>query len=96
MKSLSEFLSCLVEPQMATSGVKVALVIGSLLMMINHGSAIISGQMTQARWFSALLTYLVPYLVNIHGQYTSQSKRSISDFALKKEYQLAERHERVS
>ncbi|NEP47338.1 MAG: hypothetical protein F6K65_00175 [Moorea sp. SIO3C2] len=55
------------------TALRVALVVGSLLFVINHGSALLQGQMTQQRWISAGLTYMVPYLVNIHGQYTIRS-----------------------
>lgn len=39
--------------------------VGSILLAINHGSALLSGTMTAGRWSSALLTYPVPYAVNI-------------------------------
>jgi hypothetical protein len=32
--------------------------------------------MTQARWLSAGLTYLVPYAVSIHGQYMGRGSGS--------------------
>ncbi|WP_446410817.1 nitrate/nitrite transporter NrtS [Coleofasciculus sp.] len=55
--------------------IKVAAVVGSILFMINHGSAVVQGKMTRDRWISGLLTYLVPYGVNIHGQYISRSRQ---------------------
>ncbi|MBD0387600.1 MAG: nitrate/nitrite transporter NrtS [Nostoc sp. C3-bin3] len=42
------------------------------LFVINHGAAFVKGQMNRDRWISASLTYLVPYIVNIHGQYISR------------------------
>jgi hypothetical protein len=36
---------------------------------VNHGAAAIAGEMTIEHWCSALLTYLVPYTVSIHGQW---------------------------
>jgi hypothetical protein len=45
---------------------------GSVLFLINHGTALLEGRMTQERWVSACLTYLVPYAVNIHGQYVTR------------------------
>jgi hypothetical protein len=60
---------------MARRAVRVALVIGTLLFVINHGAAVRSG-MTQARWLSAGLTYLVPYAVSIHGQYMGRGSGS--------------------
>jgi hypothetical protein len=66
-----KYFLCLVNPTMARSGVKVALVVGSLLFCINHGAALLKGEMERDRWISAALTYIVPYLVNIHGQFIS-------------------------
>ncbi len=37
--------------------------IGTLLALINHGSELISGQMTGDHWLRVALTYLVPYCV---------------------------------
>ncbi|KYC44200.1 hypothetical protein WA1_00345 [Scytonema hofmannii PCC 7110] len=56
------------------TALKVSVVVGSILFVINHGSAFVKGQMNRDRWISAI-TYLVPYMVNIHGQYVSRSKR---------------------
>jgi hypothetical protein len=63
------------DPKFTPTALRVALVIGSLLFIINHGAALWQRQMTQQRWLSGLLTYIVPYCVSIHGQYTHQSKR---------------------
>ncbi|MGJ5672505.1 MAG: nitrate/nitrite transporter NrtS [Nostochopsis sp.] len=64
-----EYLSSLFDHQLMSTAFKVALLIGSLLFIINHGWALLTGQMTSERWISATLTYIVPYMVNIHGQY---------------------------
>ncbi len=46
---------------------KVALVVGTLLGLINHGDAMLAGTMTARRWIQVGLTYLVPYLVATYG-----------------------------
>jgi hypothetical protein len=51
-----------------TTALRVALSVGSMLLVINHGAALVNQQMDRSRWISALLTYLVPYCVSIHGQ----------------------------
>ena len=71
---MNEFIKALVDPKFAFSAVKVALVVGSVLFTINHGSALAKGEMTRTRWLSGLITYLIPYSVNIHGQFTSSRK----------------------
>jgi hypothetical protein len=73
--NLKGFWQCLINPDYAKTAFRVALIVGSILFAINHGIALWRGQMTQARWFSGLLTYLVPYLVSIHGQYSNQTKQ---------------------
>ncbi|MBE9140342.1 nitrate/nitrite transporter NrtS [Nodosilinea sp. LEGE 07088] len=74
MKAIKGYLAALVIPQLAVRAVRVALVIGTLLFVINHGAAVRSRTMTQARWISAGLTYLVPYAVSIHGQYIGREQ----------------------
>ncbi len=72
MKFIIGYFRGLVDPEFASTGIKVALVVGTLLLTINHGAAIVGGRMTGDRWLAGLLTYLVPYLVNVHGQYSSR------------------------
>jgi hypothetical protein len=72
MKFWLGFMRALGQRQYYTTAWRVALVVGSLLLILNHGSAIMQGKMNRARWISALLTYLVPYSVNVHGQYSNQ------------------------
>jgi hypothetical protein len=38
--------------------------VGTLLIAINHGHAIIAGQITQERIFQMILTVVVPYMVS--------------------------------
>ncbi|GAX35064.1 nitrate/nitrite transporter NrtS [Nodularia sp. NIES-3585] len=70
-KFLKGYLASLIEPKLVTTAVKVALIVGSILFIINHGSALWQGKMSRDRWISAIISYLVPYCVNIHGQYVS-------------------------
>lgn len=69
---MKNFFSNLINPYMAAPALKVALLVGSILLFINHGVALFHGQMTSQRWVSALLSYLVPYLVSIHGRSASK------------------------
>ena len=41
-----------------------ALVVGSILIAINHGAAILNGEFTRVRLIQAVLTVLVPYAVS--------------------------------
>ncbi|MGF1536489.1 MAG: nitrate/nitrite transporter NrtS [Elainellaceae cyanobacterium] len=73
---MKDFFRSLADPKLAPSAIRVAIVVGSLLLTINHGAALINGKMTRSRWLSAGLTYLVPYMVNIHGQHTSRQRQN--------------------
>ncbi|NJL84296.1 MAG: nitrate/nitrite transporter NrtS [Chloroflexaceae bacterium] len=75
MKALKAYFRALVDPSLAPTAIKVAILVGSLLFLLNHGPALVQGKMSQERWISSLLTYLVPYGVNIHGQYISRSRQ---------------------
>lgn len=41
-----------------------SLIVGSILMAINHGPAILAGQLTSGRIWQIFLTFLVPYTVS--------------------------------
>lgn len=75
MKPLKDYCAALVDENLMPTALKVAAMVGSLLFLINHGTAVVQGKMTRDRWISGLLTYLVPYGVNIHGQYISRSRK---------------------
>ncbi|MDM9382917.1 nitrate/nitrite transporter NrtS [Chlorogloeopsis sp. ULAP01] len=75
MKTFKEYCLCLFDKDMMPTALKVSVVVGSILFIINHGSALVKERMDRERWISAALTYVVPYLVNIHGQYISRSKQ---------------------
>lgn len=74
-KLIKGYFASLVNPKLAPTALKVAVIIGSILFAINHGSAVLQGKMTRDRWISAGLTYIVPYLVNIHGQFISRYRQ---------------------
>ena len=46
---------------------KVALVVGTILALINHFDTIFTGSLTAKHIFKILLTYLVPYSVSTYG-----------------------------
>ena len=76
MKFLKEYFFALINPKLASTAVRVAMFVGSILFTINHGSALIQGEMTNGRWFSGIITYMVPYMVSVHGQVISRSRRA--------------------
>jgi hypothetical protein len=78
-----KYLASLVDSEFIPTGLKTALVVGSLLFIINHGLALSRGEMTVERWVAVSISYLMPYLVNVYGQYSYRCKLDIeknSDF----------------
>jgi hypothetical protein len=72
MKFWQGYFASLISPQVMPTAFRVAIVVGSILFAINHGKALLDGQMSSDRWLSGGLTYIVPYLVNAHGQYVAK------------------------
>jgi len=73
--NIRTFCVCLVNPKMMGTAIRVSLMVGSILFMINHGSALLKGEMNPERWISAGITYLIPYMVNIHGQFINDYRK---------------------
>ena len=48
--------------------VRVALVIGTLLNLINHFDLLLGAPLTRTVLMQVALTYVVPYCVSTHGQ----------------------------
>ncbi len=55
--------------------IKMALVVGTLLAVINHGQAIVTGHFTSDRLFPMLLTYCVPFTVAMYSQIQGKLQR---------------------
>lgn len=54
---------------------KTALVIGTILALINHGQQLLSGQFAPSWIVPMLLTYLVPFCVATYGQVQGKRQR---------------------
>lgn len=54
------------------SALKVALVVGTILLLINQYDALFSS--AELRWFPAVLTYCVPFTVFLLGQRSALRK----------------------
>ena len=52
------------------SALKVALVVGTVLLLINQYDALFSS--AEIRWLPAILTYCVPFVVFLLGQRSAQ------------------------
>jgi hypothetical protein len=65
---------CLERPTLLFS-LKMALVVGTLLAVINHGQAIVTGHFTSDRLLPMLLTYCVPFTVAMYSQIQGKRQR---------------------
>jgi hypothetical protein len=61
---MNEWLELAFAPSVRRRAFRVALVVGSLLLAINHGDAILHGDVSFVRALRMILTVLVPYLVS--------------------------------
>ena len=48
---------------------RVSLVVGTILVLINHHHALLSGNITSGLLVKILLTYMVPYAVSSYSSY---------------------------
>lgn len=62
--NLQTWLAAATHPATARRAGLTALIVGLVLTAINHGPALIAGQVTSERIFQILLTLLVPYTVS--------------------------------
>ena len=61
---MGEFLGLCFEKSIVKRASITALVVGAILIAINHGDALLSGQVDTSRLFKIILTVLVPYIVS--------------------------------
>lgn len=54
-------------PKVSARAARVALIVGTVLIAINHGDKILTGGMTTGAWVKCMLTYLVPYAVSTYS-----------------------------
>jgi len=61
---MKEWFQLAFRPSVVKRALKYALVVGFILIAINHGGAIISGHVTRGALVQMLLTVMVPYVVS--------------------------------
>ena len=64
MSSFANWLHLAAHPATVRRAFITALIVGTLLIAINHGPAILHGEVTRARLVQMCLTVLVPYTVS--------------------------------
>jgi hypothetical protein len=61
---IRERISIAFQRPVVIRGLKYGLVVGSILIAINHGNAIVEGTLDSTRVLQMVLTMLVPYFVS--------------------------------
>jgi hypothetical protein len=61
---MKETVRLALQPSVVRRALKYAFVVGLVLISINHGDAILKGQMSASRLFKMALTVMVPYVVS--------------------------------
>ena len=56
------------EPRVVRLAIRVALVVGTILNVINHFDLLLGAPLTRMTMIQMALTYVVPYCVSTHGQ----------------------------
>ncbi|MEN8185236.1 MAG: nitrate/nitrite transporter NrtS [Myxococcota bacterium] len=61
---MREKIGLALQPAVVRRALGYAVVVGSLLVAINHGDAILAGSVDAERWLRMGLTVMVPYVVS--------------------------------
>lgn len=64
---INSWLKIALQKNILTRAIKVALVVGSILMLINHGDVMLSDGLSIKEYIKITLTYLVPYCVSTYS-----------------------------
>ena len=68
MTQTQSFLALALRPDIALRAAKIALIVGTLIALINHGDRIFYDTMAAGDWLKCALTYLVPFGVSTWSQ----------------------------
>lgn len=64
----------IIEKDIVISSLKVALVVGVILNVINQGDVFFSMQFDKVNWWKLLLTFAVPYMVTTYASVKERLK----------------------
>lgn len=67
LEPLYSFLRIAASSKVVKSSIKVSLLVGTILALINHGEGILRMSLSSENIFQILLTYLVPYCVSTYS-----------------------------
>lgn len=67
MSSISNYITIALNPEVVKTAIKLSLIVGTLLALINHAPAIFSLTLNRQNLYQIALTYLVPYCVSTYS-----------------------------
>lgn len=73
---MNETLRLALKPTTVRRALKYAVIVGLILISINHGDAILHGEVTRARILKMALTVMVPYVVSTLSSVGALRERS--------------------
>jgi hypothetical protein len=65
--AMSEYINIALRPDVSRTAIKISLLVGTILALINHGPEIVHFTLSKQDIFQILLTYLVPYGVSTYS-----------------------------
>ena len=69
MKKPHAKLKLLLSPDIVARSLRISLVVGTILVLINHLDLLVAGKLSSALAGKILLTYMVPYAVSSYSSY---------------------------
>jgi hypothetical protein len=78
LASLRTFFSYCTEHDTLLRSIKTALLVGTILALINHGQELLAGQFSWRWVIPMLITYLVPFSVATYGQVQGKRQRDLA------------------
>lgn len=64
---MQKIIPLLIDKDIVFSSIKVAIIVGTLLNLINQGDALLSLNSNHIHWPKLIFTYMVPYLVSTYA-----------------------------
>ena len=61
---IKKYVTLSIKPSIVKRGITFSIIVGTILISINHGDTILSGELTNTHIFKMVLTYFVPYFVS--------------------------------
>ena len=63
--SFAEWCAIVCQGNVVRRGLKFSIVVGAILIAINHGDAIIAGELARMNYIKMAVTVIVPYVVSV-------------------------------